>query len=118
MYQLNTTGPYGDIIGITKLEKCFQIICMMGFKLFNAFIVAEVSNLSTTTQLAYCDYLTKIERAKSWIEHMKLPKGLSVRILNFYECGWKKFRGIDENEILNQLPETIKDDLLVYLLKE
>ena len=118
IYSLSTTGPYGDIIAITKLEKLFQILCMVGFKLFNAFIVAEVSNISTTTELSYSDYQHKIEKAKSWMEHMKLPKDFAKRVLIFYESGWKKFRGIDENEILNQLPETIKDDLLIFLLKK
>jgi len=91
---------------------------MVAFKLFNAFMVAEVSNLSTTTELAYSDYLAKIEKTKSWMEHLKLPKELSARVLNFYESGWKKFRGIHENEIINNLPETIKDDMLIFLLQE
>ena len=118
MYSLSTTGPYGDILAITKLEKIFEILCMVAFKLFNAFMVAEVSNLSTTTELAYSEYLAKIDKTKSWMEHLKLPKEYSERVLKFYECGWKKFRGIHENEIINHLPETIKDDFLIFLLQE
>ena len=118
MYSLSTTGPYGDIIAITKLEKIFQIFCMVGFKLLYAFMVAEVSNLSTTTEQAYSEYLGQIEKSKSWMEHLKLPKEYSARVLNFYECRWKKFKGIDENEIINNLPETIKDDILIFLLQE
>lgn len=105
-------------MGVAKLEKIFQIFCMLGFKLFNAFIVAEVSNLSSTTELAYSDYLIKIEKIKSWMEYMKLPKELSQRVLEYHSCVWKKFRGINENEILNQLPDSIKDDILIYLLQE
>lgn len=54
---------------------------------------------------------------KSWMIHIKLPKKMFNRVVRYQTSLWKKFKGIDNNEILNELPSTMKNDLLLNLLK-
>ena len=53
-----------------------------------------------------------------WMEHIRLPKKIIDRVIKYQECLWTKFKGNHDNEILNEIPETIKNDVLIYLLKE
>ena len=56
----SSSGSYGDIIAITKLERIFQLIIVILFRIFNAFLVAEVTNFASTYKSAYSDHLTKV----------------------------------------------------------
>ena len=52
------------------------------------------------------------------MNHKEIPINLKKRILNYYTCLWKKFKGMKDYEVLSFLPETIKDEILLTILKE
>ena len=52
------------------------------------------------------------------MDHIKTPKPIKERVLKFYKCMWKKFKGIDDNTVLTDLPESVRQDLLLFLLEE
>ena len=103
---------------------------MILFRIFGAFLTAEVTNIATHHKSAYSEYLNqvlliktnfkriKVEIIKRWMTHIKCPDDLINRTAKFYQCLWNKFKGKDDFEILNKIPETIKNDISIHLLKE
>ena len=52
------------------------------------------------------------------MNHKELPIKIKKRILKYYSCLWKKFKGMKDYEVLSFLPETIKDEILLTILNE
>ncbi len=53
-----------------------------------------------------------------WMSHVKLPLSLIDRVRNFNEYISNKYHGLDENQILADLPSSIRSEVLEYLLHE
>ena len=51
------------------------------------------------------------------MSHAKIPKELTQRLLKYHECLWRKFKGIDEQAIIDDLPDTIRHELLIHMLR-
>ena len=45
------------------------------------------------------------------------PKKLVKRVLNFHEMLWHDFQGIDEQNILRDLPESLRHEIRSHMLK-
>lgn len=52
------------------------------------------------------------------MQNLKLPRKDVDRVMQFHKLKWRKYRGLDENQILSDLPKTLKEKILEYLLKE
>ena len=59
-----------------------------------------------------------MEYLNGWLNHIKIPPKIKKRVNRYHDCLWVKFKGIDDNQILKEIPETIKDDLLISILRE
>lgn len=139
-YTTSSTGPYGDINAITQLERCFQILVVLIFKIFTSFLAAEVTNIAASYKSGLSDHLRKVNNIfyqgehqnlfllfsplytqlimiKKWMSHAKIPKELTQRLVRYHECLWRKFKGIDEQAIIDELPDTIRHELLIHMLR-
>jgi cAMP-binding proteins - catabolite gene activator and regulatory subunit of cAMP-dependent protein kinases len=85
--------------------------------MFFAFIAAEVTNIVSSVKIAYTENVDKIQTYEKWMENMKLPHEIKERVRAFHELKWKKFKGLDENQILSDLPKTLREKISVFLLK-
>ena len=47
----------------------------------------------------------------------QLPRNLKARIIRFYEILWKNFRGVRQQLILKDLPESLRQDVRQNLFK-
>lgn len=52
------------------------------------------------------------------MENIKLPSNLKQRVNAFHELKWEKFKGLDENQILGDLPKTLREKITEFLLKD
>jgi len=52
------------------------------------------------------------------MKHVKLPGEIIHRVKSYNEYIWKKYRGLDENLILDDLPSTTRLEILEFLLNE
>ena len=55
---------------------------------------------------------------EKWMNHIKLPEDLMKRIRQFNALIWDKYKGLDENQILNSLPGPARQEMLEFLLSE
>ena len=53
-----------------------------------------------------------------WMSHIKLPQKLSSRVIAYNEHVFTKYKGLDENKILAELPSTTRHEILEFMLSE
>ena len=112
-----TTVGYGDIVGKTLIERIFQIIILIAGTCVYSWIVSSVSNYIKNMNEASIQY----ENRLSIIEDIKLKNtGLNeklyekvLRVLHYR----KYYEEIDKNIILDLLPYSLKNTLIVHMYK-
>jgi cAMP-binding proteins - catabolite gene activator and regulatory subunit of cAMP-dependent protein kinases len=52
------------------------------------------------------------------MKNLKLPSDLRERVLAFHNVKWLKFKGLDENQILDDLPKSLKEKITEFMLRD
>ena len=63
-------------------------------------------------------YHNKLAEINLWMGHNNLPSEMRERIHDYYSCIYMRHQGIDENKILDELPEQLRSDVALYQHKE
>ena len=58
--QVASSGAYGDISAIAPSEKVFEVLALLLFRVYFAFIAAEAANIVSTGYSAYAENLEKV----------------------------------------------------------
>lgn len=53
-----------------------------------------------------------------WMKHIKLPQEIILRVKNYNEHIFSKYKGLDEDKILSELPSTTRQEIFEFLLTE
>ncbi len=116
--QVASSGAYGDISAIAPSEKVFEVLALLLFRVYFAFVAAEAANIVSAGYGAYADNLEKKKVYEQWMRDMKLSKSIVQRVRKFNDYIWNEYHGLNTDEILNELPSTTKHDIHMFLLKE
>lgn len=68
---------------------------------------------STTTRLE--EMRVKRRDAEQWMSHRLLPEGLRERIRRYEQYKWQETRGVDEENLLSNLPKDLRRDIKRHL---
>lgn len=106
-----TTG-YGDIVATNSYETYVAIVTMyIGFILCT-FSIANLTLLFLNLDQSSTDYQVKMEALKTYMcKHRSLKNKLKHRILAIHEYQFETFKGMKEQDILNELPTTLKQKI-------
>jgi hypothetical protein len=52
------------------------------------------------------------------MKHIQLPNELANRVRKYHEFSWSKSHGLDQNTILKDLPDGIRDEIIENLVQE
>ncbi|KRX04883.1 Cyclic nucleotide-binding protein [Pseudocohnilembus persalinus] len=85
-------------------------------EIYVVILFSEVSNLSTTYKTLFAQHLEKMDIIDFWCDIKKVPISLKSRIDQYYEYYWFKFRGIDEDVVLQDLPQTIQNEIIISIM--
>ena len=55
---------------------------------------------------------------EKWMRHIKLPEHLRNRVIKYNDFTWNTYKGLDQNEILQDLPASIRNEILENLLNK
>ena len=53
-----------------------------------------------------------------WLQHIKAPKELMNRVKKYNEHLFSRYKGLDENKILADLPMSTRNEILEFILTE
>ncbi|XVE58392.1 hypothetical protein DITRI_Ditri04bG0166200 [Diplodiscus trichospermus] len=97
------------------LEICFAVfISISGLVLFS-FLIGNMQTYlqSTTTRLE--EMRVKRRDAEQWMSHRLLPENLRERIRRYEQYKWQETRGVDEENLLHNLPKDLRRDIKRHL---
>lgn len=96
-------------------EICFAVfISIAGLVLFS-FLIGNMQTYlqSTTTRLE--EMRVKRRDAEQWMAHRLLPDTLRERIRRYEQYKWQETRGVDEENLLCNLPKDLRRDIKRHL---
>ncbi|KAK4571308.1 hypothetical protein RGQ29_029921 [Quercus rubra] len=96
-------------------EICFAVfISISGLVLFS-FLIGNMQTYlqSTTTRLE--EMRVKRRDAEQWMAHRLLPEDLRERIRRYEQYKWQETRGVDEDNLLQNLPKDLRRDIKRHL---
>jgi len=110
-----TTVGYGDITPGRSVEYILSIIIMlMGASLY-AFIIGSVASLLSSIQAAKNRHWERIDSVTEFLRQRQIPAEIDAKVRNYYEYIWERYRGLDKNQMLDDLPGPLRLEILLHL---
>ncbi|EAS07213.2 cyclic nucleotide-binding domain protein (macronuclear) [Tetrahymena thermophila SB210] len=110
---VSTQGAYGDIWAMTSIEKTYQDIANIIFKIYFCYLFAHVSLITEVKKSMLALHLEELDSLKQWSKLIGLYSNIKGRIRKFYNYKWMKQKGIEDNQIQDSLlPENIKEQII------
>ena len=114
---ISSSNVYNILFPITIPEQIFCCLLIIISRLVLTFILAESSALVSIFQKPYTDHMTKFKIIKEWMHQYKFPSALESRVTNHLNLSWVKLKGVDDEAIIKELPESMQIDVRSFLYK-
>ena len=110
-----TTVGYGDITPARSAEYVLSaIIMLMGASLY-AFIIGSIASLLGSIQAAKNSHWERIDSVTEFLRQREVPAEIDAKVRNYYEYVWEHDRGMNKNDMLNDLPAPLRLEILLHL---
>lgn len=93
---------------------CAVFISISGLVLFSLLIGNMQTYLQSTTRRLE-EMRVKRRDAEQWMSHRLLPESLKGRIRRYEQYKWQETRGVDEDNLVNNLPKDLRRDIKRHL---
>ncbi|MDT0552098.1 ion transporter [Urechidicola vernalis] len=113
-----TSVGYGDIVPHLNYEYIFSIIAMLIGASTYAFIIGNIASLISSLDAQKSNYWNNLDSLKLYLKQRGVSRNVNSRVQNFYEYRWVHHRGINEDVLLNNLPEPFRLEVMQELTKE
>jgi len=113
-----TTVGYGDISPHRSVEYIFAMVVMFLGASMYAFIIGNVASLFSNFDAAKVQYRNRMEAITQYLQYRKVPDDLNAKVNNYYEYMWNRRRGIDEKQMLIDLPGPLRLEILLHLTQD
>ncbi|XP_027103587.1 cyclic nucleotide-gated ion channel 1 isoform X1 [Coffea arabica] len=96
-------------------EICFAVfISISGLVLFS-FLIGNMQAYLQSTTLRLEEMRVKRRDAEQWMSHRLLPDSLKERIRRYEQYKWQENRGVDEENLIQNLPKDLRRDIKRHL---
>ncbi|XAR52235.1 hypothetical protein NMG60_11020192 [Bertholletia excelsa] len=96
-------------------EICFAVfVSISGLVLFSLLIGNMQTYLQSTTRRLE-EMRIKRRDAEQWMSHRLLPESLRERIRRYEQYKWQETRGVDEENLVSNLPKDLRRDIKRHL---
>ncbi len=109
---------YGDIIPFTVSEETISLIEMLIGRVFIAFLFAEMSNYVQYQYQAYNNHINERDVVLKWIQINGIQSELKDRIIQYFEIKWTNNKGIKEEELIEDLPDSLRKDVKNFIYED
>jgi len=104
----------GAVRSRTDLEVAVATCVMALSTLLFGAIIANLSTWFLQSDLTYNDHCKRVEVLKAFMRAKRLPIKLRQKILSFLDYLWSSQKGLDERQILNGLPASLQEQVMVF----
>ncbi|XP_052203984.1 cyclic nucleotide-gated ion channel 1 [Diospyros lotus] len=96
-------------------EICFAVfISIAGLVLFS-FLIGNMQTYLQSTTIRLEEMRVKRRDAEQWMSHRLLPDNLRERIRRYEQYRWQETRGVDEENLICNLPKDLRRDIKRHL---
>ncbi|KAA8533630.1 hypothetical protein F0562_030936 [Nyssa sinensis] len=96
-------------------EICFAVfISISGLVLFS-FLIGNMQTYLQSTTIRLEEMRVKRRDAEQWMSHRLLPENLRERIRRYEQYRWQETRGVDEENLICNLPKDLRRDIKRHL---
>ncbi len=110
-----TTVGYGDITPARPAEYVFASLTMLMGASIYAFIIGSIASLLSSIQAAKNTHWERIDSVTEFLRQRHVPADINSKVRNYYEYVWDRSRGVDKNDLLNDLPGPLRLEILLHL---
>jgi len=110
------TNIAGDVIPLSPFEQIFASLCTLIARISLSFLYAEVSNLISGYYSAFIEHVSKTQLIVDWLKYNKCNNKIIERVEKYRDLIWQKGKGIDDQFLINDMPETIKKKVQMQIL--
>jgi len=113
-----TTVGYGDVTPANNAQTLYAIFVMiLGVGVY-AYVIGNIASILANINPSKASYLQRVEQLTAFMHYRSLPHPLQRRIRDYYDYLWEKRLGYDENDILQDLPPTLRTDVALFLKRD
>jgi len=109
---------YGDMIPLALSEQIFGFAAMFIARIYLAFLYAEAAAYLSSVHCSYSNHVRVRSTIVKYLELHNLPIQMKKRVYKYHEILWENFKGINENEIISDLPESIQKQIKFSLFSD
>jgi hypothetical protein len=113
-----TTVGYGDIIPSRDLEFIVSMIVMLLGASMYAFIIGNVASLLSHLDSGKVNHWNRMETVTEYLRSRQVPTKLVTRVRDYYEYLWARHRGLPNDALVSDLPESLRLELLHCLASD
>ena len=114
------TIGYGDYVpdhGRNEQIIYTIVVQIFGVGMFS-YIIANVSSLVTNLDVARSSYQRRLDEVNAYLRAQRIPAELQDRVRDYYSYLWEKQRGVSATDILEDIPRSLSQEILMFLNRE
>jgi hypothetical protein len=112
-----TTVGFGDITPNRSIEYLYtSLVMLLGASLY-AFIIGGIASLLANLQAAKSQFRDRTETVTEFLRQRQVPAEINARVRNYYEYVWDRYRGLNESDLLKDLPEPVRLEIMLHLAR-
>eukprot|EP00057_Strongylocentrotus_purpuratus_P031422 XP_784539.2 PREDICTED: cyclic nucleotide-gated cation channel alpha-3 [Strongylocentrotus purpuratus] len=100
---------------VTNAEHLFVVIDFLVGVLIFATIVGNVGSMISHMNASKADFQNRIDGVKHYMSLRKVSKELEQRIIKWFDYIWSNKKTLDEEAILNTLPEKLRAEIAIHV---
>ncbi|GMJ05197.1 cyclic nucleotide-gated cation channel 4, DEFENSE, NO DEATH 2 [Hibiscus trionum] len=113
---LMTLSTFGNLESTTEwLEVVFNIIVLTSGLLLVTMLIGNIKVFLHATTSKKQAMQLKMRNIEWWMRKRRLPTGFRQRVRNYERQRWAAMRGVDECEMIRNLPEGLRRDIKYHL---
>ncbi|GLU23453.1 hypothetical protein SLE2022_394540 [Rubroshorea leprosula] len=113
---LMTLSTFGNLESTTEwLEVVFNIIVLTSGLLLVTMLIGNIKVFLHATTSKKQAMQLKMRNIEWWMRKRHLPQGFRQRVRNYERQKWAAMRGVDECEMIRNLPEGLRRDIKYHL---
>ncbi|KAL5202969.1 hypothetical protein ABZP36_013921 [Zizania latifolia] len=113
---LMTLSTFGNLESTTEwLEIVFNIITITGGLILVTMLIGNIKVFLNATTSKKQAMHTRLRSVEWWMKRKGVPQGYRQRVRQFERQRWAATRGVDECQIVHDLPEGLRRDIKYHL---
>jgi hypothetical protein len=113
-----TTIGYGDITPGRNAEYALTLVVMVLGASMYAFVIGSIASIVRNRDSQRSGYFARMSALDDYLLARGVAGGLARDVREYYEYLWDRYRGLREDELLHDLPDPLRLEVLRELLGE